>query len=245
MISINKAIRIYQGLLLSIGLIIIAIGGTLFGIIPGVKSSLSMFEEMQTLGKEVEQLKRKNEILESFDLEILRQELSVALSAVPGDKSLPTLFTTIEGLTQQTNTTLTAMNLSSPGSISTVSAKIVSAEERLIGSGLLPISITIDGQLDNLKNFLTTSTTVRRLLRIRKVDILFLNETTARASLSVDAFYLPLPQLIGKASDAISPMTPNEEELIARLGNFPLLVPPIIGSNTTLPQEPKSDPFFP
>ncbi len=218
---------------------------SLFAIVQGVLPLLGSLGEVQgrlgTLRRDVAALQEKTRVLESVDPEELRMKLTALLSAVPADKSLPTLFSTIEGLSAQTGVATQNMAISSGGLIATDSAKKQSAEEAKIGSNVLPFSLTSAGSLENIRSFLSTSITIRRFLRIRNFDVTFSGSASATARFSMDAFYAALPANLGAVDMPVAALSEIDERTISRVTGLPSFTEQ--GENPSNLPLGKTDPF--
>lgn len=246
--QLKKIFRDYQGLIVSIGILLICGFGFVLGVVPLAQKAIDQNREFNTLSAEVNILKNKVSVLETLDEETIRNTLQTLLSAVPSDKSLSTLLGTVDGLAAQTGISVDTFSLSKLGGLSTASAERLSADEQGAGSNILPFTISIAGTLDQMRAFLTASISVRRLFRIRTLDVSFLKTGTVSASMvsanmAMDAFYSPLPSTIGSVNQPLTALTNTDDDLIAKVAAMKLLVQP----SSTLPPPAagaaKSDPF--
>ena len=221
--TVTKFLRTYQGLITSIVMILLTAIGTLVGIVPGVKRIIDIRSQSIQLTKTIQTLRTKINILESKDESTYRDEFAQLLAAVPGDKSLPTMFSTLDGLTMQTGVTLTEASLAKPGSIASGSATKRSPEEQKIESNLLPFTVTVNGSYDQIYAFLSQVNTVRRFFRVRNFDISFSDMSTISVHMGMDAFYAPIASTIGPVDSPLDPLSPSEEALITKISQLPYL----------------------
>ena len=120
--------RLYNGFILPIILILVSIGITVWGIIPGVKKIQDMYIQNEELRKEVDVIRQRVTILESFDMNSLESYLKTLVTAVPTEKSFPSFLFALEGVAQQSQTALNEFDIAEPGSISSESAELKSAQ---------------------------------------------------------------------------------------------------------------------
>lgn len=245
--SIIHTIRPYRPLIVSGAILIVCAIGLFAAVAPLAKKTIDLVQEVGPLGEEVASLKEKEQALLVLDAATLQEQLSVLLSAVPQEKSIPTLFSMVEGVAGESGVSIEDMGLSSPGSIATASAVKQTSEEQKLGSGLLPFTLSISGGIEQTRTFLDMSSSVRRLARIRTFSLTVREDGTARTSLDIDAFWLPFPAAIGKVSQRISALSPEQEQVIADMRALPLFAPSVgIPLNVAIPEGPvKSDPFAP
>lgn len=241
--QITKLLRAYQGVIVSIIILIVSGLGIIFGVVPILQKTIVMNTDINNLSKEIEALKNKVSVLESVDEGSLRNNAQVLLSAVPSDKSVPTLLWTLDGLTAKTGVGTGNFLVARLGSLATESAKRVTADEQEIGGNILPFTVNITGSLDQLRGFLASTVSVRRLLRIRTLGVSFQktgSESTGSANmvtaiLGMDTFYSPLPTTIGSVSQPLTPLTSTDDDLVAKVAAMQLmetttLQPPLTGA---------------
>jgi Tfp pilus assembly protein PilO len=232
--QITKLFREYQSLIISVGILIASVLGIIFGVVPLVQKTIDMNDGIKSVSAEVDVLKNKVTVLESIDEASMRSHAQILLSAVPADKSLPTLLATLDGLAAQTGVSSGNFTLSKLGSLATVSAERLSADERDVGGNILPFTLNISGSFDQLRGFFASSVSVRRLVRVRTFDISFLkveNEASASANLvtatlGMDTFYDSLPTTIGAVGQPLTGVTSADEDVIAKVAAMQLLVAP-------------------
>lgn len=244
----NKLFREHQGLIISIGILIASALGLILGVVPIVQTTMSMYTDLNTVSAEVAVLKNKVSVLESIDEISIKTQAQTLLSAVPSDKSLSTLLGTLDGLSAKTGVSQGTFLLSKLGSLATESARRLSADEQAIGGNIVPFSVVVSGSLDQIRGFLTSSISIRRLLRVRSFDISFPKTGTesgamVSATLAMDTFYAPLPTTIGAVGNPLTPLTSADDELIAKVENLQLLIPPSSPLPPPAYGPAKADPF--
>lgn len=227
--QLKKFLREYQGLIISAGILIVCVLGVLLGIVPLVRNTIDLNHENSSLTKEIELLNNKVTVLQSIDENAMRSDLLTLLSAVPSDKSLSTVLATLDGLTARTGLSSGDFSLIKVGSLSTESAR-PSADEKAVGSNILPFTVGLTGSMDQLRAFMATSVSVRRMFRVRTFEIGFEKSASGSsnmllANVGMDAFYSPLPPAIGSVSQPLTPLTSADSDLIAKLAGMQLLVP--------------------
>jgi len=115
-----------------------------------------------------------------------------------------------------------------------------------LGARTVPFSVTVNGSISAVQEFITLAPNVRRLLRIRTFAIAFPpDERPLTVSIEMDAFYEPLPTSLGTAKTILPELTAADNEIIERLGNMEL----ITQSAEALPEpfigQIKPNPFVP
>lgn len=246
LMQLKKLLKNYRKLIVGIGIILVSLAGFFFGIVPLGLQSVDLQNSIVQLSSDIAVLQQKRAILQSLDEETLRGQLLTLTSVVPPDKSLFSLFQTVDGVTSEVGVSVVDFSLVKPGSLATESAARMTAEESSVGVNLLPLSLTINGSYEQMATFLTTAVNVRRLLRIRSFDLSFENPDVISGQLNMDAAYTPLPARVGAVTDAISLLGEKEEQTISKAAAMPLMVRQ---SLTTVPSSDqgetagKDDPF--
>lgn len=243
---IDKFIRTYQSIIVSASLLLFCLMGTVFGAVPSLQKVQELAGQIREISEQTTGLQKKLDALTNLDEETLRRQLTIVLSAVPAERSFPTLFETIEGIGAQTGVNVMQMHLSGGTTLATPSAAKVSAADKKLGTRTVPFSVTISGSLPAVQQFIALAPNVRRLLRIRTFSIIFPRDVRPlTVAIEMDAFYEPLPTSLGTAKTLIPALSAADDTIITRLGALPLITqengelpPPLIGRV-------KENPFFP
>lgn len=245
MIVLRRLFRAYKGMIPAVLLLIFSVGGFTYGVIPAGRIVWRLVSEREGVQKEVAGLRKKSQALGGLDEEMLSAQLALLTSAVPADKSIPTVFTTVEEVARQSGMGLTAVSVANPGVLATESAKKQSTEERKLGSSIVPVSISGEGTIDQVRDFFKRAVSVRRLLRVRFFDVTFLSSDRAVLHAGLDTFFSPLPATIGDIRTPLEPLTNAEELLLTNISEFPSGA--MMGNSTELPLLPSTtrDPFSP
>jgi hypothetical protein len=243
---LDKFFRTYQNILVSSALLVFCVIGMIFGVVPSALKIQELAAQVKDVSEQTSGLQKKLDTLINLDEDTLRRQLTDVLSAVPAERSFPTLFETVEGIAARTGTTVVQMHLSGGTTLATPSAAKVSASDKKLGTRTIPFSVTISGSLQAVQEFITLAPKVRRLLRIRTFSISFPRDVRPLSvAIEMDAFYEPLPTSLGTAKTLLPQLSAADEDIISKLGQLPLITqengelpPPLIGRV-------KDDPFAP
>lgn len=243
--DILRFIKAYQGLIISTSILIGCFLGLILAVIPALRGVLDLVASTRALTGEVRELRTKSNLLEGIDEETYRGYLLTLTAAVPPDKSLPSLLSTIDGLGQQVGLSIGDLVLT-PGNIATEAAKRQSQEEKKLGSNIMPFTLTVEGNFDQLRQFFANLVTIRRLLSVHGFSAVFRGDGTSRGTLQMETFYLSFPASLGKASQKLIPLKSEEESLLTKIENLPNLASEAVGVGPAPGSVPiKSDPFSP
>ena len=244
--TLNKFLRQYQHVIISIVIILFCAGGVLFAAIPSIQKTQELIRELSAIKQETSMYANKLETLHVLNEDELRNQLTQVLSAVPTDRSFPTLFETVEGVGLQTGISIRSMNIIGGTTLATSAASKVSAGDKKIGTHTVPFNVSVEGSLDALEQFITIAPRVRRLLRIKSFSISFpKNESPVAISIEMDAFYEPLPATLGTAKSTLSLLTEEDLGVINTLTRFPLATQNMSESPHPLVGKVKENPFSP
>jgi hypothetical protein len=233
-------------MIVSVVILIFCAVGLVAGAIPAGQKIKEQYDTMKVLADTNAAMQKRLDVLNSLDEVTLRNDLATAVSAVPGDKALPSIFSTAEALAVQAGVSLLEMSLSGGGALASASGAVkATATEKQLGTHIVPFTVTVEGSLPNIQQFIALAPAVRRLLRIRTFAITApQGDKPLSISVEMDAFYEPFPTSVGGAGTSISPLSAAEESTLAKLGQFPL-----IGGETTVVQPAavpsKNNPFSP
>jgi len=244
--AIDKSVRKYQNIAVSVALLIFCVVSVIFALVPAFSTIQELFTTMRTVSQESQVLQQKLNTLSALDEDTLRANLTNVLSAVPAERSFPTVFETVENVAAQTGVSVITMGISGGASLATPSAKQVSAADKKLGTRTIPFSVTVSGSISAVQEFIALIPNVRRLLRVRVFSIAFpKDDRQLTVIVDMDAFYEPLPSTIGNARALLPTLTEADLNTINRLTLLPLaaqesgaLPPPLIGKT-------KDNPFSP
>lgn len=244
--AIDKSVRKYQNMAVSAALLIFCIISVIFALIPALSTVQELYGTMRTVSEDARVLRQKLNALSNLDEGTLRANLTDVLSAVPAERSFPTVFETVENVADRTGVTVINMSISGGASLATPSATQVSAADKKLGTRTIPFSVTVNGTISAVEEFIALIPNVRRLLRVRVFSIAFpKDDRPLTVIIDMDAFYEPLPSTIGSARALLPTLTDADINIINRLTLLPLasqesgvLPPPLIGRT-------KDNPFSP
>lgn len=242
----EKFIRVYQHMIISGVIVIFCVIATIFALVPAVGTIQQMLSEGSVLSDETDELQEKLNALNTMDEATIRGQLTEVLSAVPAERSFPTVFETVEGVAAKTGVSVINMNLAGGATLATPSSTQVSAADKKLGTRTIPFSVSINGSLTSVQEFIAMIPKVRRLFRIRVFSISFPKDLRPlTVNIEMDAFYEPLPASIGNAKSVLPILTEADQSIVMRLTELPLatfesgaMPPPLIGKI-------KENPFAP
>jgi hypothetical protein len=244
--NLKKFLRLYNKFILPTVIFIVCAGVTYYGIIPGIKSIQNLYLEQKKIGDEVASINKRIAILTAMDEETLRSQVVALMTAVPDAKYLPSVFLTLDAISQETNITVSTMSITSGGNIATQSATGTTAAAKQIGSSPpIAVKMSANGTVDQIKAFLDLTASVRRLLRVNKFTMEINPDLSSKISIDLDAFYAPLPKTLGKSSDPLTGFTANDEELLNKVASYRLISQELLNYDTPQPiiYGSKSNPF--
>lgn len=217
--KIRRFIRLNKQFVMYLTIFIVGIIGLFVGLIPSAQKSIQLLRDLRVLGDEINRIQKKVTMLSLLDPATLDQYGQLVLTAVPSEKSVPTLLSTVEAVAIKNNLLITDLNIETLGSLATGSAGQPIKPEGFV----LSETISLQGELLDLRNFLSDCIKVRRLVRVKNMILsTFPKSDQVSAKLSLEVFYLPLPQSIGKASDSLEPFSQKEITTLETLGSYAL-----------------------
>lgn len=239
----RRFLRIYQGFVVSGVILLFGTVAILFAVVPGIRATRDVYESLRQLERETQALSSKRAFLESLNEEDLRVQVVELLLAVPQEKSVPSIFTTVEALADQTGVTIDDMSLMSPGSLATGSAARQSAAEKKIGTSTLPFVLTASGTYDQIRDFVARVNTIRRLFDVTSFDLSIRGTGTTQVRVSLTAFYQPLPTKVGSVQAPVAVLTKKEEDVWGAVSQYRDMSQSFGPTLTPIFSEGKRDPF--
>lgn len=215
----------------------------LFAVLPGIRVTRDLYGSLKQIEKESQALSGKRAFLEALSEDDTRERLVGLLSAVPQDKSVPTIFSTVEGLANQSGVSIVDVTLTSPGSLATGAATRQSAADKKIGASTLAFSLAASGAYDQIRTFVGEINKVRRLFDVTSFDLSIAATGTTQVRLSLLAFYQPLPTQVGSVQAPLVALSQKEEEILGTIGQYPDVSQSSSAPLTPILSVGKRDPF--
>lgn len=229
---------------LSVGMMLLSVIGVVYGIIPASGRILEFVDQRRSLMEDVQALQTKLAVLESVDEAAIRNSVLILLSAVPSDKSIPSIFSTVERTALAGGAVIDTIAIANPGSLATESAQKQSSEEKKLGSGIIAFTVSVNGTPKEIRDFLDQAVRVRRFLRLRFAELSFFSGTSVTLRAGMDAFWAPLPASLGDTLRPVQQLTQSEEALMKTLSAFPSFTAPDAGPATGSAALPLSPDLF-
>jgi Tfp pilus assembly protein PilO len=225
-------------------MILFSLAGFVYGVVPLVEKSILAQKDIRALDDDITLLKNKAAALQGLDEATLRSNLTTLISAVPPDKSLVTVLSTVDGVAGDSGVTLENLQLANPGSLATQSAKKLTADEAKSGAHILTFSVTVHGSYDQIRGFLSKVASVRRYFHLITLDMSTIG-ADVEARVGLEAYYTPFPATLGSVTQPLTNFTDKEQKAISDMEAFPVYGTP--NSGTVAQQSPidygKLDPF--
>jgi Tfp pilus assembly protein PilO len=189
-----------------------------------------MVEETQALSTQVDTLRNKDRLLQSVDESSLQAQLTSLVDAIPLDKSLPTLFTTLDGLTSETGVTIDDVSLASAGTISSSSAVPVGKTP----SNEIAFTATVKGSSEQVLAFAQMVHAVRRLLTVKTMDMGVNQSGTFNLTVGMGGFFSPLGKANRPTAAEFTLLGQKEEALLRKVSAYPILTLTTQGGEQTI-----------
>ena len=216
----RRMIRPYKEYIFFGCLLIASIIIGIFLLVPGVRKVLTLRKQIETTAAEIEILRTKATLLGSLTEETLVQQLRDLTTALPGEVSTVSLFSTVDGVMTGSGVTIGAYTVESEAKGTNQGAAQTKGKSDKSGSSSIPISLSAKGTMGQVQQFLTLLPTVRRLFRVHNVAI-SIRDDTVSASVDVDVPYKKLPTAIGGPASPLTPISKKDEALLVQIEQFP------------------------
>lgn len=217
----------------------------LLGVIPAGRETWNTLTSVRQLQKEIKILKDKAALLSGLDGLELTEQMRIAASAIPIDASLPTLFTTIEGIANQTGVAVTELTVAHVEAVTaSATAGIAQNERDKSGARSQKFTLVVQGQLQQLVDSVTKTLNVRRIFRLKDFEFTFNRGAIPEVKMVMEAFFAPLPRASRTSASPLEPLSDQEFVILGDLGSLvetEFNVPAAVTSFDTV----KPDPFAP
>lgn len=218
MFNLHRLILFYRSLFLTIGGLVVSLILIVLVLFPAVSGLRNLYKALPRLETEVAELEVKANLLAGVDPQVLQQNLLVLTSALPTEKSLPTILSTVEGVAGKTGATVVSIDLQGPGSLASESA-VAHLPTSKFPAQRLTAEVMVRGEVEQLKEYLGLISKVRRLLTVAKFGLNTTNPANATLSLSVNAYYGALTDSSGALK--LTPLSTEEENILSIVENLP------------------------
>ena len=194
-------------------------------------------------------LGKKRKLLESVESGSTKKYLDDANLALPSDKDVPSIITTLENTALSSGVTLDSLDLS-PGVVSTESGTKENQGESRKGANLVTVSAVIRGSTEQFRDFVTKLHIVKRIFDIQSIKLSYFpdQKDILQGNFSLTTYYLSPITQIGGVETELPPISQEEQSLFAKLATYPDFTQ-IVEATTggTISNEPlgKSDLFSP
>ncbi|MBI5621174.1 type 4a pilus biogenesis protein PilO [Candidatus Gottesmanbacteria bacterium] len=240
---VRRFLLIYQGFVLSGTVFVFCLLALVLAVIPGVRATRDLYDNLQMVRKEGEGLARKLTVLESIHEEDIKGQLLMMFTAVPQEKSVPTVISSVEGLALTAGVNLLDLSLISPGSLATGSANRQSLAEKKIGASGLPLTITVSGSYDQIRAFVSKINAIKRMFDVSSFDLSIGDSGQTQARVSLTAYYQPIPTKVGSIAGLLVPLNQKEEETLKTVAQYPDMTGVSSETLTPVSSGGKRDPF--
>jgi hypothetical protein len=218
-----------------------------YGMLPGFGKIREYISDIQNLSQQNAVITKKIAFLNTLDETTLENQMVSLLTAVPQDKSLPTVMQVLDQVANETGVNIKSLTITNPGTLSTQSAQLSGANSAKMGSNAINFEVDTVGSLDQTNSFLDRIIGVRRMLNVGSINLSVSGSSSASATvdakLNMMAYYAPLPTTLGKAADVLMPLTAGEVAVIDKLNTMPLELSTAAGPPTVITHADRTDPF--
>jgi len=247
--KIRRFIRMNTSLVVYSVLLLMGVIGLFVGLVPAVQNGITLIRDLQSLQDEMNSIQKKVTMLSSLNQEELERRSEDVLSAVPTDKSVSTLLSSVEAVALKNGLMISDMSIEAIGSLATGSAIQQTKPE----GNTMTETVSLQGTLIQLRNFLSEVVKIRRFMTIENMGLTALPKSNLMSALlSIEVYYQSLPITIGKASDPIELFSQKEIDTLEKVALYPIVfateMQPLSSQKTsTVGEEPTTfsvlDPF--
>lgn len=208
--QVNNILQTKQVLIWAIATAMICLGLIAFVIYPQTLSFLENQTQIETFQARLNSLNKKSSDLEKINLDEYRRLLTISLFALPEESDAITAIS-------QLNAMATGNQLQ-VASISFTGASASTPGVSLPGIGSLELRSEMVGSLQDIRKFSITLQQSEILLKLKGLETTYDKRTGLyRASVSVNAFFRPLPQALGEVDQPVVLLTKEDRDLLSKL----------------------------
>lgn len=222
-LKIRRFIRMNTSLVVYSVLLFLGVIALFVGLLPALQESYTLIRDLQTLQDEINRIQQKVTMLSSLNQEEVDRRSQDVLLAVPTDKSVSTLLSSVEAVASKNDLSIADLSIETIGSLATGSGKQQTKPE----GNTLTETVSLQGSLTQLRNFLSDVVKVRRLMTVKNMTLTAVPKSSLMtAQLSIEVYYQPFPATIGKATDPIEPFSQKEMSTLDTIASYPVVFTP-------------------
>lgn len=219
-------IRKYEIVIASSAVLLLVIFLVFNMLLPNLDRANQIYVQGQTLKKELEILKQKDNTLSSLDYQYYKDIFLKSNFVLPEDKNYISLIGTFDLLEKDAQVIITRTDFQL-GVVSTSSANLT----RAVGTQayVIPVTLEVTGSFTSLQKFLEAVANVAgRLMVFDDISVVYRPEGALSASFTGRAFFYPLPTALGPVDSPLPRPDKNQEAIMKKISELNL--PQDIGS---------------
>ncbi len=233
-IEINADLSKPLALSTPIGAIVISLAILIFVVWPKFSQILKIRADNQQLAVRANNLELKASTIASLDKTDLDAKLGIVEQLLPSDKGVFPVVRQIESTASFSGVILNRVDLS-PGSLKEVDAVKGSGAQ---GASQDPapkvqLKIAVTSDYKSFQQFLTNIFALSRVMAVKELSISTFSasggqSSQIRASLTIDAFWQPLPKELNSIESPIEDLTSTEQERLDQVRTTGLISAPVL-----------------
>jgi len=205
--------------------LIVGIFTLILGIIPAIGNAWNIQNEINGVVKEMGALEKKATTLTALDSTAVTTDFQTVLIALPSTKNVSSIMGSLEKVADAVGIPIVGFSMDTLGQVGTGSAKKRTAEEQKIGVQVLSATVSVEGTIEKIRDYIDAIQKTSRLMRVKNFDLSFSSKNNAMHSkIVIDTYFAEFPKTIGSVSESLVEFTPQDQEL---LGKFVLLKSPV------------------
>lgn len=177
-------------------------------VLPKLTTALEIYRQIGTERTRLAILKTKTIDLQNSDEKELQNNNDLALKAIPSQKNVINVITSLDNLANQNGVLIDNLTISSSGKESTISAQ---------GLNHYEFSLQVIAGLDQIKTFMDRIKTSLPILTVRGLTV---DNVQQQTDLNIQTYYLDFPQTIGAIDAPVQKLTQDEEDVLKKLSSY-------------------------
>lgn len=198
---------------------------TLQVLIPTIISISDLRTQQKQKEEQLAQLRKKRTLLDSLDFDEIKNNVADVEIALPSDKNVASVFTTLENLSAKIGVGVDAID-TKPGVLSGEAQEAVPEIEEAKknhGAFWIPVEITMRSSTEQFRQFLQEIQKSRRIIDIENIDLTYFddNQDYVSAQFLFQVYYLPAITQIGSLESSIVAFTDEDLQVLSLLKTYP------------------------
>lgn len=218
----NHFFNRYRGIIIPILIVIFSLAGFIFGVLPAANQIFSKIGQLRDTVSQTTAIGHRIETIAQFPEELLTQYGSLVAGTLPQDKSLASVFSSVDSLATQTGVSILDIGVTNAGTLATESGTLRLDFEKKTGVRIVPVSLSLLGSNEAITTFISKAASARRMMIVQNFELSRTKDGLVNFHGEIDFLFKPYESTLAKSAAGIVGLTDAEVALLNDLARIPV-----------------------